>query len=254
MNSTANEPARGMPALAAPSNKENRMTSPALAHYTRHLVLGQVWQRPGLAARDRGIVTVSVLVARNQAGELPFYLCRALDSGVTPGELAELVAHLAFYAGWANAIAADKALAAVLAERKIDAAQLPPARVDLLPLDQAAEAQRAASVEENFGTVAPGVLQFTTDALFRDLWRRPGLAPRERSLVTVSALVAAGQAGQVGYHLNRAMDNGLTEAQASEALTQLAFYAGWPNVFSALPVFKDVFAKRPAATPADYTI
>jgi 4-carboxymuconolactone decarboxylase len=70
------------------------------------------------------------------------------------------------------------------------------------------------------------------------------LAPRDRSLVTVSALVACGQVAQITYHLNRAMDNGLTEAQASESLTQLAFYAGWPKVFSALPVVKDVFDAR----------
>ena len=80
--------------------------------------------------------------------------------------------------------------------------------------------------------------------LFRDLWLRPGLAPRDRSLVTVSALVATGQIAQIPYHLNRAMDNGLTQDQASEALTQLAFYAGWPNVFSAMPVFKEVFTSR----------
>jgi 4-carboxymuconolactone decarboxylase len=92
--------------------------------------------------------------------------------------------------------------------------------------------------------VAPGVVQYTTDLLFRDLWLRPALTPRDRSLVTVSALVAGGQAAQVTYHLNRAMDNGLTKAQASEAMTQLAFYAGWPNVFTALPVVKAVFEKR----------
>ena len=60
----------------------------------------------------------------------------------------------------------------------------------------------------------------------------------------MSALVANGQTAQVTYHLNRAMDNGLTKEQASEMLTQLAFYAGWPNVFSAIPVFKGVFEKR----------
>jgi 4-carboxymuconolactone decarboxylase len=68
---------------------------------------------------------------------------------------------------------------------------------------------------------------------------------RDRSLVTVSALVATGQVAQLTYHLNRAMDNGLTKAQASEVMTQLAFYAGWPNVFTALPVVKDVLEKRP---------
>jgi 4-carboxymuconolactone decarboxylase len=73
------------------------------------------------------------------------------------------------------------------------------------------------------------------------------LAPRDRSLVTVSALVAlvaTGQVAQLSAHLNRAMDNGLTKSEASEALTHLLFYAGWPNVFSAIPVAKDVFEKR----------
>jgi 4-carboxymuconolactone decarboxylase len=81
--------------------------------------------------------------------------------------------------------------------------------------------------------------------LFHDLWRRPALAPRDRSLVTVSALIASGQVAQITFHLNRAMDNGLTKAQASEVLTHLLFYAGWPNVMSAVPVAKDVFEKRP---------
>ena len=93
--------------------------------------------------------------------------------------------------------------------------------------------------------MAAGVVQYTTDLLFRDLWLRPALTPRDRSLVTVSALIASGQVAQITYHLNRAMDNGLTKSQASEVLTQLAFYAGWPNVFSALPVAKAVFEKRP---------
>ncbi len=112
-------------------------------------------------------------------------------------------------------------------------------------MDEAAEAQRATRVGQQFGDVAPGLVQYTTDVLFRDLWLRPGLAPRDRSLVTVSALVATGQVAQVTYHLNRAMENGLTREQAGEVVTQLAFYAGWPNAFSALPVFKDVMEKRP---------
>jgi 4-carboxymuconolactone decarboxylase len=220
------------------------MMTPALEHYTQGLVLGELWQRPGLSPRDRSIVTLAVLVSRNQAHELPFYLQRALDNGVKPGEIAELIAHLAFYSGWGNATAADAAARAVFAERKIGLEQLPPAKPTPLPLDDKAEAARAKNVGENFGKVAPGVVHYTTEALFRDLWLRPGLAPRDRSLVTVSALVANGQVAQVSYHLRRAMDNGLTKQQAAEALTQLAFYAGWPNVFSAMPVFKEVFAQR----------
>ena len=88
-------------------------------------------------------------------------------------------------------------------------------------------------------------MQNTTDVLFRDLWLRPGLTPRDRSLVTVSALIASGQPAQITNHLNRAMDNGLTPEEAGEVVTHLAFYAGWPNAFSALPVVKDVIEKRP---------
>ena len=124
--------------------------------------------------------------------------------------------------------------------------QLPSASPNPLPLNEAAEVDRAKRVGEQFGEVAPGLVQNTTDVLFRDLWLRPDLAPRDRrSLVTVSALVASGQVAQIPYHLNRAMDNGLTKEQAGETLTQLAFDVGWPNAFSALPVFKDVFEKRP---------
>jgi 4-carboxymuconolactone decarboxylase len=65
------------------------------------------------------------------------------------------------------------------------------------------------------------------------------------ALITVSALIASGQVAQIPYHLNRAMNKGLTKEQTSEVLTHLAFYAGWPNVFSALPVAKSVFEGRP---------
>ena len=63
--------------------------------------------------------------------------------------------------------------------------------------------------------------------------------------MTVSTLIANGQVAQIPYHLNRAMDNGLTQTQAAEIVMHLAFYVGWPNAFSALPVVKDVFEKRP---------
>jgi len=221
-----------------------RMVSPALEKYTQDRLLGEVWKRPDLAPRDRSIVTLAALIARNQTIEMPYYVNLALNNGVKPREISEIITHLAFYSGWANAMAAVAAAKDVFAERRIGSDQLPPASPQLLPLDEAAEAQRASRVGEQFGKVAPGVVQYTTDVLFRDLWLRPDLAPRDRSLVTVSALIASGQVTQIPYHLNRAMDNGLTQAQAAESITHLAFYTGWPNVFSALPVAKDVFEKR----------
>lgn len=221
-----------------------RSVSPALAFYTQEKLLAEVWNRPELSPRDRSIVTLAALIARNQTVQMAYHLNVALDNGVRPGEISEIVTHLAFYSGWENAMSAVVAAKEVFLQRAIGPDQVPQASVALLPLNEAAEKQRATTVEQNFGAVAPGVVEYTTDLLFRDLWLRPALTPRERSLVTVSALIASGQVAQITYHLNRAMDNGLTESQASEVLTHLAFYAGWPNVFSALPVVKDVFQKR----------
>lgn len=226
------------------SYEDVRAVSPALEQYTKGALLDGVWKRPHLSPRDRSVVTVSALIARIQTSEMPFHFALALDNGVNPSELSEIITHLAFYAGWANAMSAVSVAQYLFRQRGIGVDQLPPARDKLLPLNEEAEKLRAAQVSTNFGAVSPGVVQNTTDLLFRDLWLRPALAPRDRSLVTVSGLIANGQTGQITYHLGRAMDNGLTQEQASEVLTQLAFYAGWPCIFSALPVVKEVFEKR----------
>jgi 4-carboxymuconolactone decarboxylase len=223
---------------------DSRNVAPALEKYAQG-PLAELWKRPGLAPRDRSIVTVAALIARNQTIEMAYYINLALDNGVKPREISEIITHLAFYSGWANAMSAVAVAKNIFAARNIGADQLPAASPTLLPLNKEAEEMRAAGVEQQFGKVAPGIVQYTTDVLFRDLWLRPDLAPRDRSLVTVSALIASGQAAQIPYHLNRAMDNGLTQTEAAEVITHLAFYAGWPNAFSALPVAKDIFEKRP---------
>jgi 4-carboxymuconolactone decarboxylase len=226
-------------------SEDIRAVAPALEAYSQKFVIGDLWKRPGLSPRDRGIVTLAALIARNQTVELPDYLARALDNGVKPAEISEIITHLAFYTGWANAMNAIPAAREIFRSRNIGADQLPPESGPQLPLDEAAEKQRATRVGEQFGQITPSLVQYTTDVQFRDHWLRPGLAPRDRSLVTVSALIATGQVAQITYHLNRAMDNGLTREEAGEVLGHLAFYAGWPNAFSAAPVVKDVVDKRP---------
>ncbi|HVI54908.1 MAG TPA: carboxymuconolactone decarboxylase family protein [Luteibacter sp.] len=234
-----------IPSLTSlPSMDDVAAVAPALAAYTAEALDADVWTRPGLSVRDRCIVTVSVLIAKAQLPGLPHYFAKALDSGVTPSELSEIITHLAFYTGWMNAYAAVAPLAASLAERGMSPMPLPATPSRLLPLDEETEARRAAMVEQNLGDVAPGVVRYTTELIFRDLWLRPDLAPRDRSLVTVCALTATAQVAQISFHLDRAMDNGLTRAEASEVFTHLAFYTGWPAVMSALPVVKDVFASR----------
>ena len=237
--------------MSAPNPSETGLTfeqvrsvSPALERYTQEALMGNLWKRPELSPRDRSIITVSALIARNQTIGMPHYFNLALDNGVKPAEISEIVTHLAFYAGWSNAFFAVAVLKDIFAQRGIGTDHLPPVSPELLPINEQAEEQRAAAVQASTGGIVPGLEKFTTELLFKNLWLRPGLTPRDRSLGTISALIANGQSAQIPFHLNKAMDNGLTEAQASEAVTHLAFYAGWPNAFSAVPVVKSVFESR----------
>ena len=94
------------------------------------------------------------------------------------------------------------------------------------------------------GDIAPKLAELTDNVLFGDVWERPGLSKRDRSLVTVSALIAMNRPDQLRSHLVRAHENGLTQEELIEAITHLAFYAGWPSAVSAISVAKDVFEKK----------
>jgi 4-carboxymuconolactone decarboxylase len=226
------------------SPEQVRSVAPALERDTQERLYGAVWNRPGLDKRDRSLVTMAALIARGQAPALGYYADQAIENGVAPREISESIVHLAYYSGWGNAMAAVGPVGEVFARRGIGTDQLPRNTPPSLPLNEAAEADRAKRVGDQFGALFPGVVQYTTDYLFRDLWLRPDLAPRDRSLVTISALIASGQVAQLTGHIPIGMNNGLTQGEIAEAMTHLAFYVGWPNVFSAMPVAKDVFEKR----------
>lgn len=99
------------------------------------------------------------------------------------------------------------------------------------------------------GDFAPKLVQLTDDVLFGDVWERPGLSPRDRSLVTVSALASLYRTGQLSSHLRRALANGLTPDELIEAITHLAFYAGWPNAMTAIVALREIVEESP--TPPD---
>ncbi|MEU6351720.1 carboxymuconolactone decarboxylase family protein [Streptomyces sp. NPDC047072] len=90
------------------------------------------------------------------------------------------------------------------------------------------------------GDTAPKLVELTDDVLFGDVWAREELSPRDRSLITVTALVALYRNEQLGSHLRRALDNGLTREELAEAITHLAFYAGWPSAMSAITQLKAI--------------
>jgi 4-carboxymuconolactone decarboxylase len=218
--------------------------APALGTYT-DTVLGDLWQRPDLTSRDRSMVTVAALIAGGNSEMLPSFWERALDSGVKPSELNEVIAHLAFYMGWPNGVSAAAVAKNVFAARGIGPDQLSSGPTELAKEDEAGRNQRMAYVQQTYGAASPALVEYTNDVLFGQVWRRPGLAPRDRSLVTISALIASGKSEQLGGHLNRGLDNGLTRAEASAIIAHLAFYAGWPNAVSAAAVAKTVFERRP---------
>jgi len=168
------------PPRSALTPEDVHMVSPALAQYTQDAISGELWKRAALSPRDRSIVTTAALIARMQTIGMLHYFNLALDNGVTPRELSEVITHLAFYSGWSNALAAVAIAKDIFVQRSIDEDELAETPPALLPLDDEAETKRAATVEQNLGAVAPGVVQYTTDLLFRNLWLRPGLAPRDR--------------------------------------------------------------------------
>lgn len=116
------------------------------------------------------------------------------------------------------------------------------------PVDAGAQEPRRVRVAPPVvQAVAPALADYTDDVLFGDVWERDDLSPRDRSLVTITALIAGGHVDQMAHHFNRALDNGLTRAELSGVITHLAFYAGWPRAMSAVTVADEVFKARDAA-------
>jgi 4-carboxymuconolactone decarboxylase len=147
------------------SRNDIRTVAPALDRHAQDRLFGEVWKRPGLGARDRSIITVAALIARNQTIEMPFYFDRALNNGVKPAELSEIITHLAFYSGWANAMSAISVASMIFAERNIGADQLPTVAPMPLSLDEAAEADRAMRVSEQFGAATCGCVRSSRRAI-----------------------------------------------------------------------------------------
>jgi 4-carboxymuconolactone decarboxylase len=97
-----------------------------------------------------------------------------------------------------------------------------------------------------FADVAPALGRYTDEVLFGDVWKRPGLSPRDRSLITVATLVALYRTNELPFHLKFALQNGVTRDELAEAITHLAFYAGWPTAATAVGIARKVFEEAGA--------
>jgi 4-carboxymuconolactone decarboxylase len=217
-----------------PSGPVQQRIAPGLATLTDEVLYGDVWRRRELSPRDRSLVTIAALIATGKTAQLGGHLGRALDNGLRPGEASGVLAHLAIYSGWPNAVSALQIYDDVYAARQVDTTAL---RAAGSPLSApVADAARAKAAIDEMGAVAPKFAELTNDVVFGDLWGRTDLTPRDRSLVTIAALAAMGEDGDLEMYVQRGLRSGLTEAQIAEALTHVAFYAGWPKASKALRV------------------
>ena len=98
-----------------------------------------------------------------------------------------------------------------------------------------------------WGDITPRLTEITDTVLFDDVWRRPGLSPRDRSLITVASLVTGYRQNELPFHLKKAIENGVTRDELVEAITHLAFYAGWPTASTAIGIMRDTFAAADGA-------
>src|SRR5947207_1582632 len=101
----------------------------------------------------------------------------------------------------------------------------------------------ATAARKSIGDIAPKLAQLTDDVLFGDVWERPQLSKRDRSLITCAALVATGKTEQMSFHFPRAIENGVRQDELIEMITHLAFYVGWPSAMSAITRLKELVAK-----------
>jgi 4-carboxymuconolactone decarboxylase len=97
-----------------------------------------------------------------------------------------------------------------------------------------------------FGDIAPALADYTDKVLFGDVWERPGLSPRDRSLITVATLIALYRTNELPFHLKKALDNGVSRDELIEVITHLAFYSGWPTASSAVTIAKRIFEEHSA--------
>ena len=105
------------------------------------------------------------------------------------------------------------------------------------------EPKEPSRAQQLMGDFAPKLAELTDDVLFADVWAREELSQRDRSLITVAALITNGNTEQLPSHLRRARANGISETELAEVMTHLAFYIGWPRAISAILVAKEVFNK-----------
>ena len=200
--------------------------SPYLRELRNSLVYGEVWERPYLSKRDRSLITIAVLQALARE-ELAIHIPRGLDNGLTPEEISEIILHVTFYAGWPTGVQASITAAEAFEARGLTLGDLP--RAPALE----AEVTTPGGLSDAYAAV-PRLGALRNSLLYGDIWERPLLSKRDRSLVTVAVNQALYVTNELRLHIDRALDqNGVQPQELSEVVLHVTFYAGWPAAVNA---------------------
>ena len=211
------------PALPAPDLYAG---SPYLRELRNSLVYGEIWERPYLSKRDRSLITIGVLQALARE-ELAIHIPRGLDNGLTPEEISEIILHVTFYAGWPTGVQASITAAEAFEERGLTLGDLPRA-----PAPET-EITTPGGLSDAYAAV-PRLGALRNSLLYGDIWERPLLSKRDRSLLTVAVNQALYVTNELRLHIDRALDqNGVTPQELSEVILHVTFYAGWPAAVNA---------------------
>jgi 4-carboxymuconolactone decarboxylase len=217
-------------------------------------VFGSVWARAELSRRDRSLIVVAILVAMGgQPRQLTVHAAGALNHGLSPDELREIAIHLSGYAGFPKAIEATRVINEVIADALGDEA--PPSA----PAEDKDDAKRQAdgievfdrltgspggpSVEDRMAALKGGLGPLAEAAIswgFGELWARPQLSQRDRSLLIFAVLAAAGRAEQLAFHIPGALNNGVTATELEEVVLTVSLYAGFPVAASAMRAVREL--------------
>ena len=208
--------------------------SPYLGELRNTLLYGELWERTELSKRDRSLITIAVLQALVR-DELRLHIPRGLDNGLSPEEITEIILHVTFYACWPTGVQASLLAAEAFSERGLSLEPLPRADQDVETVSYTSGAYAA----------VPRLGELRNSLLYGDIWERPLLSKRDRSLITVAVAQALYTTNQLRTHIGRALDeNEVTPQELSELILHVTFYAGWPAAVNAGSLAAEAYEER----------
>ncbi len=219
--------------------------------------VGEMWSRPQLNRRDRSLMIISVLAAQSRDEELELHTTIGLQHGLTRTEIEELNLHIAAYAGFPAAMAASRRMDAAFCQAegvaRIEGREAAEHLGDEERLSRAADVRATLTagsaaqdpqedlevLREHLGDLGDWAMKWA----FGEIWSRPQLSRRDRSLVVIAILTALGQEAELAFHVPAGLNHGLTRAEIEEIMTHLCLYAGFPRAVDGMRAARQAFAR-----------